>query len=162
MTIPWLGEPTEFLLPAEVSSQPDPRHTFFSNSTWQPIHACDDFLGQEHFASCWKFETTESNKWWGVEDSEYSSRSKVPRSTKNFLMDKLHSKILLAKTFQTRKTKGGQVDIMEIYSPPRVTQEASGTGILLAAPLTSPPATTLPRPPCGRLSWSSSHRSGPS
>ena len=97
-----LGEPTSLF------SRTD-------DGTWQPMET----VSPKHFAFqhpvdlCWVYPTNDSTKWLGTEDHTWHRAPKsLPRNVKTFIHQVVAEK------------HGKLLDIMEIYSPPRVTKEA--------------------------------------
>ena len=97
-----LGEPTTLL------SRTD-------DGNWQPMQT----VSPKHFAFqhpvdlCWVYPTNDSTQWLGTEDHTWHRAPKsLPRNVETFIHQVVAEK------------HGKLVDIMEIYSPPRVTKEA--------------------------------------
>ncbi|CAK8994237.1 unnamed protein product, partial [Durusdinium trenchii] len=97
-----LGEPTSLF------SRTD-------DGTWQPMETVSPkpFAFQHPVDLCWVYPTNDSTQWLGTEDHTWHRAPKsLPRKVKTFIHQVVAEK------------HGKLVDIMEIYSPPRVTKEA--------------------------------------
>ena len=84
---------------------------------WHPMDLVSpiQFLEQSQHPCrvCWVYPTNESNKWLGMEDHDWHRSPKfLPKNVKTFIHQAVTAK------------HGHQADVMEIYSPPRMTKEA--------------------------------------
>ena len=114
VTIPWLGEPTHFLL----MSQPEFEFNQCESLNWQSCQDCSKYAGTEHFASCWAFCPNESNKWWGQEDSDVIHKE---ASLTKVVKQQLSHNI---KTYVCKSES-----VVEVFSPPRMSKEARNYGV---------------------------------
>ena len=110
----WLGDPSElYLLHDENSSQ-----------KWMKVdlRRPKDFTNYRYNHAYWVFPCNYSNSYWAMEDDEWPQPTKeIPKQVKTLI-------------YATTKTKYG-VDVMEIYSPPRVTEKAEKVGMSIGGAL---------------------------
>ncbi|CAJ1416610.1 unnamed protein product [Effrenium voratum] len=110
----WLGDPSElYLLHDENSSQ-----------KWMKVdlRRPEDFTNYRYNHAYWVFPCNYSNSYWAMEDDEWPQPTKeIPKQVKTLI-------------YATTKTKYG-VDVMEIYSPPRVTEKAEKVGMSIGGAL---------------------------